>query len=306
MSFSQEIKEQIARHLPQKRKDRISFLAAMFMQCGSRNRITENAPAVYFVTEREDVARICFTLLKKTYNISIDCSVKSTHTEVFRLRIQGAASLDLGRELCVESGHRDHGLSDAESRRAFISGAFLCTGSCNGPQKSYHLEIVCDREDKADFLKEQMGFFGIQAKSVCRKNHWVIYLKDGSQIVDMLAIMDAHVSLMEMENSRILKDMRNSVNRRVNCETANISKAVSAAAKQIEDIRFLEETGILKELSPGLRMTAKLRLENPELPLQELGELFDPPLGKSGVNHRLRSLCRKAEESRDKTQSGKK
>ena len=298
MSFSQDIKTQIAGHLPQKRKDRIAFLTAMFMHYGHRNKISENSPAVYFVTEREDVARICFTLLKKTYNINIDCSVKSAHTEVFRLRIRGAASLDISRDLCVESDQREPVFLDPESRRAFISGAFLCTGSCSDPEKSYHLEIVCDSEEKAEFLKEQLESLQIRAKETVRKNHRVIYLKDASQIVDMLALMDAHVSLMDMENSRILKDMRNSVNRRVNCETANISKTVSAAVKQIEDIRYLEETGRLKELSPGLQMTAKLRLENPELPLQELGTLFDPPLGKSGVNHRLRSLCKEAEKNR--------
>lgn len=299
MSFSQDIKAQIARHLPQKRKESISFLAAMFMQCGHRNKISENAPSVYFVTEREDVARICFTLLKKTYNINIDCSVKHAHTEVFRLRIKGAASLDVSRDLCVEGDLRGLGLEDTESRRAFISGAFLCSGSCNDPERSYHLEIVCDSETKAGFLKEQMEHFDIRAKTVSRKNHYVIYLKDGSQIVDMLALMDAHVSLMAMENSRILKDMRNTVNRRVNCETANISKTVSAAVKQIEDIKYLEETGRMKELSPSLQETARLRLENPELPLQELGTLFDPPLGKSGVNHRLRSLCEEAAKYRE-------
>ena len=272
----------------------------MFMQCGYRNRISENSPSVHFVTEREEVARICFTLLKKTYNINIDCSVKSAHTEVFRLRIKGAASLDIIRDLCVEGNLKDLDLEDTESRRSFISGAFLCSGSCNDPKKSYHLEIVCDNDEKAGFLKEQMERFDIAAKQVTRKNHRVIYLKDGSQIVDMLALMDAHVSLMAMENSRILKDMRNSVNRRVNCETANISKTVSAAVKQIEDIRYLEETGRLEELSPGLQMTARLRLENPEKPLLELGALFDPPLGKSGVNHRLRSLCEKAAAYRKK------
>ncbi|MCR5649601.1 MAG: DNA-binding protein WhiA [Lachnospiraceae bacterium] len=298
MSFSQDIKEQIARHLPQKRKDRISFLAAMFMQCGHRKEISENCPAVYFVTEREDVARICFTLLKKTYNINIGCSVKYAHTEVFRLKIKGAESLDICRDLCVERDLAGLDLDDAESRRAFISGAFLCSGSCNDPQKSYHLEIVCDTDEKADFLKEQMERFDIKAKTVCRKNHRVIYLKNGSQIVDMLALMDAHVSLMVMENSRILKDMRNSVNRRVNCETANISKTVSAAVKQIEDIRFLEETGRLSELNAGLKDMARIRLENPELPLQELGKFFDPPIGKSGVNHRLRSLCEEAAKYR--------
>ncbi len=297
MSFSQDIKNEIAKHLPQKRKDRISFLAAMFMQCGHRNSINEKKAALWFSTERGDVSRICFTLLKKTFNINIDCSVRYAHTEVFRMRIRGADVPDIGQSLCVEGDLEKLNLTDSDSRRAFISGAFLCTGSCSDPSRSYHLEIVCDSSEKAGFLKKQLEFFDIRAKIICRKNHYVIYLKDGSLIVDMLGLMDAHVSLMTMENSRILKDMRNSVNRRVNCETANISKTVSAAVKQIEDIEYLQKTGRLKELSRGLRDMAQVRLENPELPLQELGALMDPPLGKSGVNHRLRKLSEEAEKA---------
>ena len=143
----------------------------------------------------------------------------------------------------------------------------------------------------------QTASFGIEPGVICRKKHFVLYIKDGSKIVDMLGIMDAPVCLMEMENSRILKSMRNSVNRRVHCETANITKAVSAAGRQIEDIRYLQNSGKLKDLSEGLRTIAELRLENPELPLAELGGLLNPPLGKSGVNHRLRRLSEIAKSS---------
>ena len=297
MSFSQDVKSEIEKHLPQRRKDRIAFLAGMFMQQGSRNEAGELKPALYFCTEKSETARICFTLLKKTFNIVIDCSAKHTHNEAFKLKISGEDALKVSETLCMDGGYERLDLVDAESMKSFITGAFLCTGSLNDPNRSYHLEIVCSGEEKASFLASLLEHFDICPGVICRKRHFVLYIKDGSKIVDMLGIMDAHVSLMEMENSRILKDMRNSVNRRVNCETANIAKSVATAQKQIEDIKYLESTGRLKDLSPGLRQMAEVRLENPELPLMELGQLMDPPLGKSGVNHRLRKLSELASMS---------
>jgi DNA-binding protein WhiA len=132
--------------------------------------------------------------------------------------------------------------------------------------------------------------FETDAKIVERKGHFVVYLKEGSQIVDILGSMGAFVSLMNLENVRILKEMRNSVNRKVNCETANISKTVNAAVKQVEDIEKIREELGFDALPPTLREIAQVRLEYPEAPLKELGTYLDPPVGKSGVNHRLRRL----------------
>ena len=141
-----------------------------------------------------------------------------------------------------------------------------------------------------------MNGFGVDAKIVQRKKHFVVYLKEGSQIVDMLNVMGAHVSLMEL---RILKEMRNSVNRKVNCETANIHKTVSAAVRQIEDIRYIQQKIGFEQLSEGLAEIARLRLEQPEATLKELGMMLSTPVGKSGVNHRLRKLSDIAETLRD-------
>ena len=291
MSFSQDVKQEIAKKLPLRRKDRVSFLAAMFMQQGMRNSITEKEASIWFVTEKSETAGICFTLLKKTFNIKIDCSSgNSHHSENMKLRIRGKEALELSEAVCLDGGYERLDLSDTDSRRNFIKGAFMCTGFLNDPKNSYHFEIVCQTREKADFLARQMEYFDVRPGVICRKKHFVIYIKDGSKIVDMLGVMDAHIALMEMENSRILKGMRNSVNRRVNCETANITKTVLSARKQIEDIKYLQSTGKLKGLSPALRQMAELRLENPDLPLYELGQLMEPPLGKSGVNHRLRKL----------------
>ena len=138
----------------------------------------------------------------------------------------------------------------------------------------------------------------MDAKIIDRKNHFVVYLKEGSQIVDLLNVMEAHNALMEFENVRILKEVRNSVNRKVNCETANINKTVSAAVKQIEDIEFLASVVGLENLPQSLEEMARVRVEYPDAALKELGDLLTPPVGKSGVNHRLRKLGILANEYR--------
>ena len=183
-------------------------------------------------------------------------------------------------------------------KQAFIRGAFIAGGSVTNPEKSYHFEIVCDTEDMAKLLIDIIKDFDIEAKLIERKKSYVVYIKDGSMIVDLLNVMGAHMSLMDMENVRILKDVRNRVNRKVNCETANLNKTVNAAVKQIEDIRFIEETKGLKYLPEGLRAVARLRMEEPELSLFDLGQMLSPPLGKSGVNHRLRKISEIAGELR--------
>ena len=180
MSFSRDVKDEIAKKLPQKRKDRVSFLAAMFMQQGYRNSIGEKEAALYFSTEKDNAAFVCFTLLKKTFNIGIDCRVRITHTENFKLKISGKEALELSDALCVEGDYERLDLSDAESRKNFVKGAFVCTGFLNDPKNSYHMEIVCTDRNRADFLASQIAFFGINPGVICRKNHFVLYIKDGS------------------------------------------------------------------------------------------------------------------------------
>ncbi len=158
------------------------------------------------------------------------------------------------------------------------------------PQKSYHLEIVCAGERQAGQLRDIMRTFIPDAKVVQRKKYFICYIKEGAQIVDTLNVMGAHAALMNLENVRIVKEMRNSVNRKVNCETANINKTVSAAVRQLEDIRLIEERKGLSFLPDNLRQVARLRLECPDMPLKELGEELHPPVGKSGVNHRFRKI----------------
>ena len=184
-------------------------------------------------------------------------------------------------------------------RRAFIRGAFLAVGSVSDPEKSYHFEIVCTVPEKARQLQELLASYDVDAKVVLRKRHYVVYIKEGSQIVELLGLMGAHISLMQLENVRIVKEMRNSVNRKVNCETANLNKTVSAAVRQAEDIRYIQEKIGLDKLPMDLEETARLRLEHTEASLKELGDMLSPKVGKSGVNHRLRKLSQIADDLRE-------
>ena len=187
-------------------------------------------------------------------------------------------------------GHQHRLIQNTCCKRAFLRGVFLAAGSLSDPEKAYHLEFALFSEQFASFIKDILAFFELEAKIVRRKRYFVVYIKEGSQIVDFLNVVEAHIALMEFENVRIVKEVRNSVNRQVNCETANIGKTVAAAAKQIEDIEFIECNMGLRKLARGLREIAELRLEYPDASLQELGKMLDPPIGKSGVNHRLRKL----------------
>ncbi len=183
-------------------------------------------------------------------------------------------------------------------KQAFLRGAFLAAGSVTNPEKGYHMEIVCDTKAQADIIVNIIQSFGVGPKTITRKKYYVVYVKDGSGIVDLLNVMGAHMSLMNMENVRILKDFRNTYNRKVNCEVANLNKTVSAAVKQIDDIEYIINTKGLKFLPDGLRALAELRVEYDQASLKELGDMMNPPLGKSGVNHRLRKISEIADELR--------
>lgn len=187
-------------------------------------------------------------------------------------------------------------------KKAFIRGLFLATGSVNDPNKAYHFEIVLKNKETAEQVKEIINHFELEAKIAKRKKYYIVYLKEGSMIVDILNVMEAYVSLMDMENVRIIKDMRNDINRRVNCETANIKKTVNAAMRQIEDIEYIERTKGLKVLNSSLRQLAELRLEEPDANLNELGKMLNPPVSKSGVNHRLRKISSIANALREDNQ----
>lgn len=313
MSFSGKVKEEIYNQVSAARHCQIAELAAIIMLCGKIGQRRNGDTYIKIQTENILVARKYFTLLKKTFNMNTDVLVKQNvahkKTCIYILvvkRDEYARKIIAALKLIDEDGSIRE-LTQAIStlltgrsccKRAFIRGAFLAAGSISDPSKFYHFEVVCDSDSQAVQLRDIMNSFDMDAKIVLRKRYHVVYVKEGAKIVDMLNIMEAHVSLMNMENLRIVKEMRNSVNRRVNCETANINKTVSAAVKQLEDIRFIAETVGFSELSDGLQQMAELRLENPDATLKELGEMLTPMVGKSGVNHRLRKISEFADKLR--------
>ena len=183
-------------------------------------------------------------------------------------------------------------------KKAYLRGVFLAGGSISSPEKAYQLEIACTTAENAERLITILKTLHLEAKSIKRKNRYIVYIKDGNTISDFLGLTGGMNSLMEFENIRILKDIRNSINREVNCDTANINKVVNAASKQIDDINLIIERKGLDSLPEQLRIVAEARLMYPHLSLSELGEKLDKPLGKSGVNHRLTRINEIAEKIR--------
>ena len=183
-------------------------------------------------------------------------------------------------------------------KRAYLRGVFISAGYIEDPNKAYHLEFVCQDEASSEMLKELLSDFDIEARSVLRKKYYVVYIKGADAIQDALSVMEAHKALMELVNVKIYKDFRNDTNRRVNCEVANSAKAVSAGERQIADINLIISKVGLDKLPKGLSEVAALRLEHPEISLTELGQYLDPPVGKSGVNHRLRKISEFADSLR--------
>ena len=292
MSFSSEIKQELSWQLPSARHCRLAEISAILSFCSHVEAGTEGTGNVRMHTENLAVARKYFTLLKKTFNINMNVSVRQNRKPHGNRSFEITALTDM-------TAVRHVLIQNPCCRRAYIRGAFLASGSVSDPEKGYHFEIVCADSARAGQLSAMLESFGIEAKITLRKHSYILYVKEGSQIADILNVMEAHVGLMKFENIRILKEMRNSVNRQVNCETANLNKTVSAAVKQIEDIQYIQSTIGFEKLPENLAEIARLRLEQPGMSLKELGQMLTPPVGKSGVNHRLRKLSFIAEELRE-------
>lgn len=311
MSFSSEVKEELSRRIGSSRHCRIAELSAIIVFMGTVV-MEDGRMSLYMPTDNALVLRKFFTLLKKAFNISgsILEETEGVHRNGRILRLVDIPQKDLETLLKATRILEQGALRDFESginmvvtrasccKRAFLRDAFLCIGSISDPNKGYHLEFVCGSREQALQLKELIGSFDIESRIVVRKKYYVLYVKEGADIVDLLNIMEAPVSLMNLENLRILRDMRNSINRRVNCEVANITKTVNAATKQIDDITYIRDNYGFKDLPRPLKEMAQVRLEHPDATLQELGTYLDPPVGKSGVNHRLRKLSELAERLR--------
>ncbi len=280
MSFSSDVKKELLDKMPETRSSMMAELAGMLR--------------VSFSSENEGLSQKFFTLCRKAFNIDVSVfgnpSPKKSHTEFD----WSYADVVLGQPK-TEQLRKEETSELLENRRAYLRGAFLAAGSVSTPEKYYHLEIVCRGEETAAYIRNAMGYFQLDAGTVERKKDSIVYLKEGEQIVRMLGEMGASISFLNLESIRVMRQMRGKVNRTVNCETANLNKTIVSAVRQMEAIHFLQERGMLQSLKPSLKEMAEVRLAYPETPLAQLGQYLDPPIGKSGVNHRLKKLSELAE-----------
>ena len=316
MSFSSDVKKELAVTVRRERHCQIAELTAIITMCGGVSVSASDRVSLRIHTENRYVAEKAAALLKAAFHIRPETGIRLyARSRVFLTAVPhhedatlvlrtchllhgvGSADLmDIGEELSLSSNPL---LKRTCCQRAFLRGAFLSSGSISDPHRFYHFEIVCAGPEKAAQLQEIFASFGIEARSVTRKLSEVVYLKEGTQIVDALGIMEAPKALMELENIRILREISNDINRRVNCEAANISKAVATGVRQAEDICYIRDHGGLSQLPAGLEQIACLRLEHMDASLQELGDLLVPPLKKSGVNHRFEKIAAFAQKLRN-------
>ncbi|SDO40529.1 DNA-binding protein WhiA [Alkalicoccus daliensis] len=265
-------------------------------------------------TENAAIARRIYTLLKKIFEVHVELLVRKKmrlkKNNVYVVRISREAreileSLKIVDESFAFTRSIDHSLIKKNCcKRAYLRGAFLAGGSVNHPDTaSYHLEIFSFYEEHNRSLIELMEEFYLNAKMIERKKGFILYLKEGEKISDFLNVIGAHQALLRFEDTRIMKDMRNSVNRLVNCETANLNKTVGAAMRQVENIRFIRDEIGLEALPDKLQEVAELRIEHQDISLKELGEMLrGGKVSKSGINHRLRKI----EEFANKLRAGEK
>lgn len=313
MSFSAKVKNEVSRLISGSQAEARAELSAMMKVCGSLSIGTGNSMSFNISTENPAIARLVFKLLKENFDIHTQLIVKRSNSlkknNVYVIVITEEMGVKaLLYETGVLSGDEnfyslDYSIpekivKDEKSKRAYIRGAFLGGGSISNPEKTYHLEFVTHDEEYARNLSDLINSFELASKVIQRKSSYIIYIKEGEQIVDLLNIIGAHTSLLELENVRIMKEVRNNVNRMVNCETANLSKTVNAAVRQMESIKLIQREIGFQRLPVNLRKIAELRLQFPEESLKELGEMLNPPIGKSGVNHRLRKIEKIADELR--------
>lgn len=283
MSYSSYVKEELSSINNWKNKQ---LLEAEFLGYILTGNALSNGEQIEFVTENEFNIERFFKIL---FNLNIEYEPETKGKNFMaRLKLQDVTN----RFTVFKENIND------EIRKTIIRGAFLGSGSVTDPEKNYHLEIVFGDEKNAEFISNLSKTYGVTFKKLQKQDKVMLYIKESEQISIFLACIGASKAVLKLEDIRIFKEMKNNVNRMVNCETANLNKTVDAAIMQIEDINFLKSINKFEDLPPEVREVAYLRLEHPEASLKELGQMLEEPLGKSGINHRLKKIHDFAEEYR--------
>ena len=312
MTYSIKVKSEIIRSVIPNEQEIYAEITAIFRMSGSY--VKSGADICFEVlTENPAFARRIFSLVKSAHKITSDIRIIKNrrfgqHNEYVIKINNGDVLRDIteNMEIGFLNGANcffilpEFITENDEAKKAYIRGAFLAAGSISNPEKTYHLEIKARDRLLAEELSKLLGYFELRPRILDRNRSYTVYLKESDNIKEFLAITGAHELMMEFENIRILKEMRNTVNRLVNCETSNLDRTVDAGMRQIDDIRLIESTTGLSALLPSLREIAYLRLQNEGSSLSELSELTGGRIGKSGVSHRLRKITKIAALIREK------
>ncbi|WHZ31091.1 DNA-binding protein WhiA [Desemzia incerta] len=312
MSFASTAKKELTQ-LEVHREHAKAELAALIRMNGSIS-LVEKKFILNVQSENAAIARRIYILLKDHFEVESELLVrrkmklKKNNVYIVRLK-QGTKKVlaDLSiMDGMLYQGHVSKEITQNNQKiKSYLRGAFLAGGSVNNPETSrYHLEIYSNYEEHNDDVCDMMNEFGLNARKISRRNGYITYLKEAEKIADFLAIIGATNAMLKFEDIRIVRDMRNSVNRLVNCENANMNKTIDAASKQIENILYLDEVIGLDNLPDKLKEIALVRVANPDVTLKELGDLVPSgKISKSGINHRLRKLNEMAESHRSNTGS---
>lgn len=307
MSFAAGVKKELT-HLEVHREHAKAELAALIRMNGTVSLVDKKF-ILNVHSENAAIARRIYVLLKDHFKVESELLVrrkmklKKNNVYIVRLK-QGTkevlADLSIMDDMLYQ-GHVSKEISEnTQKTKSYLRGAFLAGGSVNNPETSrYHLEIYSSYEEHNEDICWMMNQFGLNARTIGRRNGFITYLKEAEKIADFLALIGATNAMLKFEDIRIVRDMRNSVNRLVNCENANLNKTIDAASKQIENIEYLDQVIGLESLPEKLKEIAVLRLEHPDVTLKELGDLVPSgKISKSGINHRLRKLNEMAEKNR--------
>ena len=296
MSFSSELRSELCKRVDRATHCRIAMLAGIVTLDGKMKEEAEQR-FLSIRVEKDEVVDVTKRLLQMVFGIEeqeLDILPRAQEGARIRIRDEEQVSRIMQTLKLSELDGRldadDIVLARGCCSAAFLRGTFLAAGSVSNPEISYQMEIVTDRDTVTRQVLTALSGFGTTGRVTERKYSQVVYIKDADSISETLGQLGAANAMMELENVRILKSIRNNINREVNCDTANITKTANAAVRQIEEIRRLESTVGLESLPANLQELARIRLEHPDLSLKELGERMDPPIGKSGVNHRLRKI----------------
>jgi hypothetical protein len=283
MSFSSEVKEELSKQINYKDK---LILQAEFLGYILTGNSNLNSDKIEYVTENEFNIEAFYKIL---FNLQIDYE-PSQKGKCYMAIIPFSKNIE--NYISLISSENENVL------KTIVKGSFLGAGSINNPNNKYHLEIIFNDEKNADYILNICKKFGINLKKMDSKSKTVLYIKESEEISKFLALIGANKSVLNFEDIRIMHEMKNNVNRIVNCETANLNKTVNASVDQINDIKFIQKKNKFEEMPEDLKVIAIARLENPDCTLKELGEKLAEPLGKSGVSHRMQRIHEFAEELR--------